>query len=238
MKTFVCYYRVSTKKQGESGLGIDAQKSAVARFLAAEQGRLLAEFVEIESGKKSNRPELRKAIDLCKATGATLVVAKLDRLARNVAFTSALMDSGIEFLACDMPYANRLTIHILAAIAEDEARRISQRTKAALAELKAQGVPLGSAREGHWERIREKYGRNMRGWAGMDARRKAAIIAERFHETYKAVIPLVHTLYERGVSKKEIARVLNTRGLKTSKGSTWTPTSVGRIVEKLFEVMP
>jgi DNA invertase Pin-like site-specific DNA recombinase len=233
MKLFILYFRVSTKKQGESGLGLEAQRTAVGRFTATEDATVLDEFVEVESGKKSKRPQLAKAISMCKAHGAILVVAKLDRLARNVAFTSALMDSGIEFVACDMPYANRLTIHILAAIAEDEARRISQRTKAALAELKAKGVPLGSNRPDHWEKINSKHGRNLRGWGGMDAGRKAANIAERFRETYKDVIPLVETLIERAVPLGEIATILNARGLKTSQGAQWTSSAVSRVVAKL-----
>lgn len=191
------------------------------------------EFVEVESGKKSSRPKLAEAIQMCKNTGATLVVAKLDRLARNVAFTSALMDSGIEFVACDMPHANRLTIHILAAIAEDEARRISARTKAALAELKAKGVPLGSSREGHWQQVSAKHGRNMRGWSGMDTQKKEALLRDRFNQKYKDVIPLVETLLERSVSVGDIARTLNARGLKTSKGAAWTPGAVSRVVSKL-----
>jgi DNA invertase Pin-like site-specific DNA recombinase len=233
MKTFVLYFRVSTKKQGESGLGLEAQKTAVARFLASEHGNVLAEFIEIESGKKANRPQLAKAIAMCKETGATLIVAKLDRLARNVAFTSALMDSGIEFVACDMPYASRLTIHILAAIAEDEARRTSQRTKAALAELKAQGVPLGSNRPGHWDQIAEKHGRDMRGWGGMDPEKKGAILHDRFRETYKDVLPLIETLLEMHKTVSEIAQSLNARGLKTSQGARWTSSAVSRVVSKL-----
>lgn len=226
MKKIVPYFRVSTKKQGDSGLGLDSQHTLVTKFQLAERCEVLAEFTEIESGKKSNRPELQKAIALCKSTGATLVVAKLDRLARNVLFTATLMESGVEFVACDMPYANRLTIHIMAAMAEDEARRISQRTKDALAELRAQGVKLGSARPGHWEGREHK-----RGWNGCT--RKDRIIEERFRRTYKDVIPLVETLVERGETAESIAKTLNNRGLKTAKGCLWQPTSVRRVIEKL-----
>jgi DNA invertase Pin-like site-specific DNA recombinase len=223
----VSYIRVSTTKQGESGLGLEAQRSAVARFQADHT--VVAEFIEIEhaTGKK-HRPQMAAAIALCKQTGATLVVAKLDRLARNVHFTSSLMESGVEFIACDMPHANRLTIHIMAAMAEDEARRISTRTKDALAELKAKGVKLGSARPGHWDGIEHR-----RGWRGMQGTKKQAVLAERFRATYAAVLPLIETLVERGESVEKITTTLNNRGLKTSKGATWRPTSVRRVVERL-----
>ena len=129
---FIAYYRVSTERQGESGLGLAAQREAVSRFLGSGRGStsLLAEFTEVESGKRhTNRPELLKAIDLSRRQKATLVIAKLDRLARNVHFISGLMETGVEFVAADMPQANRLTIHILAAFAEHEREAISQRTK-------------------------------------------------------------------------------------------------------------
>ncbi len=135
----IAYYRVSTARQGQSGLGLEAQQAAVAAFCEP-----IETYTEVETGKRSDRPELQRAIAACKRMGATLVVAKLDRLARNVAFVSTLMESGVEFVACDNPTANRLTVHILAAVAEDEARRISERTKAALAAYKARGGTLGN----------------------------------------------------------------------------------------------
>ena len=146
MNKLVAYYRVSTRRQARSGLGLEAQQAAVLAFQARSGVEVLTSFTEVETGRRSDRPELAKAIAHAKRAGATLVVAKLDRLARNVAFTSALMESGVDFLACDNPHANRLTIHILAAVAEDEARRISERTKAALAAAKRRGVKLGAAR--------------------------------------------------------------------------------------------
>ena len=127
----VAYYRVSTKQQGESGLGLEGQKVAVVGFASQNRADIVREYVEVESGKNSDRQELARALSHAKRAKATLVVAKLDRLARNVAFLSALMESGVEFVAVDQPHANRLTIHILAAVAEDEARRISERTKVA-----------------------------------------------------------------------------------------------------------
>ena len=141
---FIGYLRVSTEKQGQSGLGLDAQRKAIEDYLNGGRWELLAEYVEIESGKRSDRPELAKALAHSKATGATLVIAKLDRLSRNVAFISNLMESGVEFVAADMPMANRLTVHVLAAVAEHEREMISQRTSAALAAAKARGAKLGN----------------------------------------------------------------------------------------------
>jgi len=140
---FVAYFRVSTDRQGRSGLGLEAQKAAVRDYVNGH-GELVAEYIEIETGKRKDRPTLSQALAHARRIGATLVIAKLDRLARNVAFTATLMESGANFVACDIPEANRLTIHILAAVAEDEARRISERTKAALAAYKARGGKLGS----------------------------------------------------------------------------------------------
>ena len=137
MVKVVAYYRVSTAKQGASGLGLDAQRAAVAAWTAANGAAVLAGYTEVESGKRADRPELIKALAHAKRSKATLVIAKLDRLSRNVHFLSGLMESGVDFIACDNPHANKLTIHILAAVAEDEAKRISERTKAALAAYKA-----------------------------------------------------------------------------------------------------
>ena len=140
----VANYRVSTERQGQSGLGLDAQRSAVAAYAAGRD--LLGEFVEVESGRKDNRPQLAAALALCRQKRAVLVIAKLDRLARSVAFISNLMESGVEFVAVDMPQANRLTLHILAAVAEHEREMISQRTRSALAAAKVRGIRLGNPR--------------------------------------------------------------------------------------------
>lgn len=140
---FISYCRVSTVKQGASGLGLEAQQATIARYLNGGSWELLDEFVEIESGKKDDRPELAKALHHCRMTGATLVIAKLDRLSRDLHFISSLQKAGVEFVACDMPSANKFTVHIFAALAEHEREMISQRTKAALAALKARGVKLG-----------------------------------------------------------------------------------------------
>ena len=141
---FVSYYRVSTDKQGKSGLGLDAQRRAVQQYLNGGTWSLIGEFTEIESGKRNERPELAKALAACKRQKAKLVIAKLDRLSRNLAFFSTLMDSGVEFIAVDNPHANKLTVHILAAVAQHEREVIAQRTKDALQAAKARGVVLGN----------------------------------------------------------------------------------------------
>ena len=137
---FIAYYRVSTDKQGKSGLGLEAQRQAVVDFINGNGNKVIAEYTEVESGKRRDRPELAKALTDCRKHKAKLVIAKLDRLARNVHFISGLMESGVDFVAVDMPQANRLTVHILAAVAEHEREMISQRTKAALAVAKERGV--------------------------------------------------------------------------------------------------
>src|SRR6059058_2627218 len=143
---FVAYYRVSTARQGRSGLGLEAQRKAVTDFLNGGSWELSAEFVEVESGNSNDRPQLEQALATCELSGATLVVAKLDRLSRNLAFLAKLQDSGARFVAADMPEANELTIHIMAAVAQAERKAISARTKEALAAAKARGVRLGGNR--------------------------------------------------------------------------------------------
>lgn len=144
----VAYYRVSTQRQGRSGLGLEAQEAAVREFASSEGAPIIASYTEIESGRNPDRPELRKAIGHALRSGSTLVVAKLDRLSRNLAFLAALMESRVEFAACDNANANKLTLHVLAAVAQDEAERISTRTRDALRAAKARGTKLGSARPG------------------------------------------------------------------------------------------
>lgn len=223
---FILYFRVSTKKQGDSGLGLDAQRTMVDRWMPG--GTVLAEFTEIETGKNPRRPQLAAALAECRRLGATLVVAKLDRLARNVAFTSSLMDSGVDFVACDCPYASRLTLHILAAVAEDEATRISQRTKAALAELKAQGVKLGGANPVIAEKI---AGRS--GWAFMDKNKRQLRQDQTTEESWGSVIPLVRVLTSRGEGPLAIANTLNDQGFKTVRGKSFNSVTVQRILARL-----
>ena len=140
---FIAYYRVSTKMQGNSGLGLEGQSKAVENYTNSK-GTVIASFTDIESGKNDNRVELSKAIDLCKKENAILVIAKLDRLSRNLTFISSLMNNKIQFVCCDMPTANEFTIHIFAALAQQERKMISERTKAALQAKKAQGIKLGT----------------------------------------------------------------------------------------------
>jgi len=214
---FVTYYRVSTQQQGRSGLGLEAQAATVAGHVARVGGEVVARFTEVESGKKRDRPELVKALAACRRHRAVLVVAKLDRLARNVAFLSALMEAGVDFTCCDMPSATRLTIQIMAAVAEDEARRISERTKAALAARKARGFTLGNV-------ANLTPGNSP---AAADNRAKANADAERLR-------PVVAAIVAEGVDGvRDLCRRLNARGYVTARGSAWHPTSVSRLVKRL-----
>jgi len=220
------YVRVSTQKQGESGLGLDAQRTAIEAYAKAEGGELVTTFREVESGKRSDRPELAKAVALAKRTRARLVIAKLDRLARNVAFVSSLMESKVDFVACDNPHANRLTLHILAAIAEHEAEAVSQRTKAALAAAKARGVKLGSARPGHWSG-REAIQRKAQRAATAAAKVKRDSEAE---PVYSEVLPIIHAMREAGDSLQDIADELNGQGFTTIRGAAWGKMQVSRLL--------
>ena len=197
----VSYLRVSTAKQGLSGLGMEAQRAAVAQFTAAGSHASVAEFVEVESGRKADRPQLTAALAACRLHRATLVIAKLDRLARNVAFIANLMDGGVEFVACDMPHANRLTLHLLAAIAEHEREMISQRTKAALQAAKARGVRLGNPNGA----AALLYG------CRLAAERSAGVRRARAVQNAEAVAPILAELSANGLSCREMARVLNRR---------------------------
>jgi DNA invertase Pin-like site-specific DNA recombinase len=211
---FVAYLRVSTVRQGESGLGLEAQRTAVEAFARQHGGAILASFVEVETGKRSDRPELAKAMEAARKARARLLIAKLDRLARNVAFIANLMDADVDFLACDQPFASRLTLHILAAVAEDEARRISERTKAALQAAKARGRKLGSP-------IAAK--------TVAKARAARSAYAAKANATTLAVIREVQG---SGVETLAgIARVLRARGVKTPAGrSAWQPVQVSRLL--------
>ena len=226
-KKIVAYFRVSTKKQGSSGLGLEGQKSAVAEYIG-HAGSLVAEYVEVESGRSKTRPELLKAIAHAKRSKATLVVAKLDRLARNVAFTSALMKAKVEFVACDNPHATKFTIHILAAVAELEAEQISQRTKTALAEAKRRGQKLGSAREGHWD------GKEAIRQAGLQKARTSAAksIRAAFEAEYSDLFPIIKELHGEGASLQTIAQKLNEQGHTTRTGKPWNKMQVSRVLQR------
>lgn len=209
MTPFVAYYRVSTDRQGASGLGLDAQRAAVASFVSG-RGELAAEFTEIESGRRNDRPELHAAMTACQRQRATLVIAKLDRLARNVAFIANLMESGVEFVAVDMPQANRLTLHILAAVAEHEREMISERTRVALSAAKARGVKLGNPRP--------------------DIPAAVAARIARMAKVRATVAPLIERLRAQGMSLRAIAADLNARRIPTATGRQWHASSVANVL--------
>ena len=214
----VAYFRVSTAQQGRSGLGLEAQRKAVMEYLNGGSWELAGDFVEVESGKNDNRPELLAALALCELTGATLVVAKLDRLSRNVAFLATLQDSGVRFVAADMPEANELTIHIMAAVAQAERKAISRRTKEALAAAKARGVRLGGSR-GNFDDLR----------AGPAA--SAAVRSKTAKARNEKVRRQIDTLsVGESLSLREIAVRLNRASITTARGGAWTATQVRRVM--------
>ena len=210
---FIAYFRVSTDRQGKSGLGLDAQREAVMNYLNGGRWTLVGEFTEVESGKRADRPELGNALAACKKQKAKLVIAKLDRLSRNLAFIAALMESGVEFVAVDNPHATKLTIHILAAVAEHERDLISERTKAALQAAKARGKVLGS------KNIAE-VGKLGAAAVKANARRFAANVQ-----------PIIKEIMRAGAtSHNAIAQKLNERNVKTARGGRWTHVQVGAIL--------
>jgi DNA invertase Pin-like site-specific DNA recombinase len=212
-RQFVAYYRVSTDRQGRSGLGLDAQREAVSRHLASYAGELIGEFFEVESGRRSDRPQLEAAIASAKKVRATLIIAKLDRLARNVHFISGLMESGVDFVAADNPHANKLMVHLLAAFAEHEREQISQRTKDALAAAKLRGIRLG---RNAVERLAPAY----RADALERARQLASLLAE---------------LKSAGMSARQIAAQLTVRGIPTPKGARWHAQTVIRMLHRCMQ---
>jgi DNA invertase Pin-like site-specific DNA recombinase len=216
---FVSYLRVSTVRQGISGLGLEAQREAVASYLNGGRWSLVQEVVEVESGKRNDRPAIAEALRLCRLHRATLIIAKLDHLARNVHFISSLMESGVEFVAVDFPQANRLTVHILAAVAEHEASR----TKAAVGAAKARGVRLGGQR-GSVERM-EAMAR--KGNAASAMVRRAAS-AKRNED----LLPVIEDMRAAGVSTpQQIADGLNERGITAARGGAWSAVQVRRILK-------
>lgn len=216
----ISYLRVSTARQGASGLGLEAQRAAVQSYARSGNHGIVAEYVEVESGRKADRPQLVAALAACRLHRATLVIAKLDRLSRNVAFIANLMEGGVEFVACDMPHANRLTLHLLAAIAEHEREMISQRTKAALAAAKARGVRLG----------------NPNGSLALKPHNAAAVMASTAARQAKAlavrsaVAPLLAELRSIGVNgAPAMARELNRRRVPSPTGGVWYPQMIRRM---------
>ncbi|MDO8605450.1 MAG: recombinase family protein [Phaeospirillum sp.] len=204
----VAYYRVSTDQQGRSGLGLDAQRTAVATHIARTSGEVVGEFVEVESTRRKRRPQLEAALKLCRQTRARLVIAKLDRLARNVAFIANLMESRVDFIAVDNPHASRLVLHVLAAFAEHEREQIGERTRAALAAAKARGVRLGRT--------------------GVDRARENIAAADAFA---LAMAPVIEGLREEGITTVRAMRdELNARDVPTAKGGMWHLATVWRVV--------
>ena len=223
MTKCIAYYRVSTDRQGRSGLGLEAQTASVRDYVA-NQGELICEYTEVESGKRNDRPELTKALAHARRIGGTLIIAKLDRLARNVAFTATLMESGTNFVAVDNPNANSLTIHILAAVAEDEARRISARTKAALSAYKARGGKLGA---------NHPRCRSLTPEAAEKGQRNGTMANQRkARQAYSDLLPQLHRLQQEGKSYCEIARVLDEDGQTTRRGCKWNPIQVKRVLDR------
>jgi DNA invertase Pin-like site-specific DNA recombinase len=220
----VGYQRVSTKGQGESGLGLEGQEVAIKTYAQQTGGKAVAMYTEVESGKLADRPELARALAHARRSKATLVVAKLDRLARNVAFLSALMDSKVPFVACDNPHANRLTLHILAAVAEAEAKAISDRTKAALAAYKARGGKLGAELP---------QCRNLTAEARVKGIRKAGEMnARAAEEAYSDLMPTVKSMKAEGLSLRAIAERLNAEGQTTRRGRPWNQVQVARVLQR------
>lgn len=212
--SYIAYYRVSTDQQGRSGLGLEAQRAAVVQFVAARGGEIAAEYTEIESGRKSDRPQLAAALAECRRRKVTLVIAKLDRLARNVAFIAKLMDTGVPFLAVDMPTADRFMLHVYAAMAEEEARRTSARTKAALAAAKARGVELG--------------------------RNGKALAAQHVAEADAFAVAMVATIgglrAEGYTTVRALAEELNRRDVPTAKGGSWHVPTVHHLLRRIEQL--
>lgn len=216
---YVAYLRVSTQRQGTSGLGLQAQQDIIRKYINGNSP--ISEFIEVESGRKSDRPKLHEALELCKKKKATLIVAKMDRLSRNVAFTSQLLDSGIEIVFCDFPRANRLVLTIMAAISEYEADLIRQRTKAALQIKKENGCLLGKPE--NLIRNLDKAIVNSR----MTNQEKA-----RNNPNNKRAVAILRGLVKKTTNLSEMARILNRDGFKTSRGGEFSARQVSILIER------
>lgn len=220
---YVAYYRVSTKKQGYSGLGIEAQKAMVAGFLKPDD-EVLDEFTEVESGRCKNRPILIKALLFAKHKNATLLIAKLDRLTRSVRFITELQESNVKFVACDCPEANETMVQLMVVMAEWEARQTSERTKAALAQAKLRGVKLGRPQ-------------NLR-TTQADRQKAVKALQEKADNFAKSMMPIISDIQSGGiVSYRGIARELNRRDFKTSRKRQWTGTTVRNLLKRYEAIM-
>ena len=215
----MAYLRQSTKKQEISGLGIEAQREIIQKFLGQEKP--VAEYVETESGKKTDRPKLTEALALCRKTKSTLIVAKLDRLSRNVAFTSKLLESDVEIKFCDFPEANRLVLHIIASIAEYEAGLISQRTKQSLKAKKARGILLGKP-----ENLTNNLDR------AIENSKRAIRKKAKDNPNNKRAVAMLKVLVEQELSLSEMARRLNEEGFVTSQGKKFSAWQVSVLLQR------
>ena len=219
-RRYVTYYRVSTERQGRSGLGLEAQKAAVSEFLRTTDGTLHAAFVEVQSGKDNDRPKLAEALKVCKLSRSTLLIAKLDRLSRNAAFLLTLQNAGVRFVACDMPDMNETVVGIMAVIAQSERKAISSRTKAALAAAKARGVRLGNPDLQPGSKATAK--------AASKAAQKAA------KERAEDLRDVLDDARSKGCSTlQSVADHMNTLDYTTPRGGRWAPSSVSRLLAQL-----
>ena len=232
MANYILYYRVSTQRQGVSGLGLEAQQRSVAEYLKGKTFNVIDEVTEVESGKNDARPKLAAAIELCKATNSILLVAKIDRLTRNATFLLNLRDSGIDFVAADMPDANRLTVGIMALIAEQEREAISKRTKDALAAAKARGQKLGAYSKSDKSKFVGRTGTKA------DALKANAARAAKYREVALSKIQsLRHYDPDNSLSSRVLAKVFNDNGIPTVSGSgTWSSNSILRLKRLAFEM--
>lgn len=222
---WVAYYRVSTDKQGKSGLGLEAQRAAVAVFLNGGDWQMVRDFTEVESGKRSDRPQLQAALAACRMFGAKLVIAKLDRLSRNASFLLNLQEAGVEFVCADMPAANKLTIGVMALVAEEERRAISARTKAALQAAKARGTKLGGHRT-------DADGKPVTLTLNAIAKGRKTI-AKRADAKAADIAPAIKELQASGVtSLTGIAVGLNDQGIPTPRGGKWQAVQVQRVISR------
>lgn len=210
---YIAYYRVSTKRQGIDGNGMEAQKQAVSKFLSTIESELIAEFSEVESGGNNDRPKLAAAIQLAKTRKATLIIAKLDRISRNASFLLQLQDSGVSFTCCDMPNADKFTVGILALVAQREKELISARTIAGLAVARQRGARLGNPNAAEaWQKA-------------------IAAIRQNRHDFAQTAIKSIREIQSAGVtSLNKIADCMTKRGEKTRRGGKWSATAVSRIL--------
>ena len=216
---YVSYLRVSTQKQGHSGLGLEAQREIIRNYL--HEKTPITEFIEVESGRKKDRPKLKEALDLCRKTGATLIVAKLDRLARNVSFLSNLLETDVEIIFCDFPQANKMVLHILSAISQYEAELTASRTKSALAAKRARGYKLGNP-----EHLLDKHQQAIQN-SIMTCKSKADN-----NPNNKRAVAMLRTLVKEEHSLKEMADILNREGFVTSKGACFSKATVYKLIKR------